>query len=302
MAGEPPASIVDAAFDDGSILRTHVLRPTWHYVAAADLGWLMRLSGPRVDAGNASMYRTLELDSATFARSNDLIARSVEAEPRTRKELFAILDADGLSTPNNRGVHMLMHAELTSVICSGPMRGKQHTYAAFDQRAPVGNGPEGNEVEALAELAWRYYSTRGPATVKDFAWWAGLNMPSARRGLELASSRLECREVDGRTYWFVEHDAPANAPAVVNLVQCYDELIVSYSESRDILQRPGVSFPVPRYIDGYQQVALLDGRLLGHWRVTPGGSIETRISIPLDADRQSALDRAVEHYQRFAEN
>lgn len=301
MAGETSASVVDDAFDAGAFLRTHVLRPTWHYVAAADLGWLMRLSGPRVDAGNASMYRTLELDAATFERSNDVIARSVEAEPRTRKELFAILDADGLSTPNNRGVHMLMHAELTSVICSGPMRGKQHTYAAFDQRAPVGNGPEGNEIEALAELAWRYYSTRGPATIKDFAWWAGLNMPSARRGLELTSSRLESWEVDGRTYWFVDQQVPLGNRQAVDLVQCYDEAIVSYSESRDILQRPEVSFPVPRYIDGYQHVALLDGRLLGHWRATPGGSIETRVNIQLDADRQSALDRAVEHYQRFVE-
>lgn len=299
IAGSPTDSVIDAAFDEGSILRTHVLRPTWHYVAAEDLGWLMRLSGPRVDAGNASMYRTLGLDSATFERSNDVIARCVEAGPRTRKELFAMLDAHGLSTPNNRGVHMLMHAELTSVIRSGPMRGKQHTYAAFDQRSSVSNGPEGDE--ALAVLAWRYFSTRGPATVKDFAWWSGLNMPSARRGLELANSRLESWEVDGRTYWFVDQDVPPANRQAVDLVQCYDEMIVSYSESRDVLQRSEMSFPVPRYIDGYQHVALLEGRLLGHWRVTPGGSVETRISVQLDADRQSALDRAIERYQRFAE-
>ncbi|HLI50339.1 MAG TPA: crosslink repair DNA glycosylase YcaQ family protein, partial [Thermomicrobiaceae bacterium] len=141
--GQPSASVVDSAFDEGSILRTHVLRPTWHYVAASDLGWLMRLSGPRVEAGNASMYRNLELDAGTFERTNALIAAYVEEGPRTRDELFAMLESHGVSTPNNRGVHMLMHAELTSVICSGPMRGKQHTYAAFNQRAPA-SGPEGD--------------------------------------------------------------------------------------------------------------------------------------------------------------
>lgn len=296
MEGAPSASRVDAAFADGGILRTHVLRPTWHYVAASDLGWLMRLSGPRVEAGNTSMYRNLELDARTFDRANDLIAAFVDEAPRTRDELFAMLESHGVSTPNNRGVHMLMHAELTGVICSGPMRGKQHTYAAFNQRASM-DGPEGDE--ALGELAWRYFSTRGPATIKDFSWWAGLKMGEARRGLELAQSRLDTWQVDGRTYWFAGSDDLSEVAHLAHMVQCYDEAIISYSESRDLLQHPRVSFPVPRYIDGYQHVVLLDGQLLGHWRLNPDGFIETRILSDRGDAVPTTLSHEIERYHQF---
>lgn len=299
VTGSPAAAAIDAAFDAGDILRTHVLRPTWHYVAAGDLGWLMRLSGPRVDAGNASMYRRYELDAATLARSNDVLVRAVAAAPCTRTELYNQLDVDGLSTAGIRGVLMLMHAELTSVICSGPMLGKQHTYAAFDRQVPFDDGPDGEE--AIAELAWRYFSTRGPATLKDFAWWSGLKMGEARRGLELSKGRIQSFETEKRTYWFTGEAEPTVERPRIDLVQCYDEAIISYSESRDILRSDRVSFPVPSNIDGYQHVTLLDGSLLGHWRVSTTGSAETRTAVPLDQDQESALDDASERYRQFAQ-
>lgn len=303
-AGPPGAAAIDAAFDEGRILRTHVLRPTWHYVAPEDLRWLMRLSGPRVGDGNARRYAELGLDGPVLARSNDVIAEAVADSPRTRRELAAVLEASGISVEGQRIAHMLMHAELTMTICSGPMRSRQHTYAPFDQRVPDGPGPEGDA--ALAELAWRYFSTRGPATITDFCWWSGIRAADARLGLQIAKPRLASREIDGLTYWFCDRGTPGPGTGPgprVDLVQCYDEAIISYSQTRAVLQTPSVSFPVPRHIDGYWHVLLLDGRLLGHWRrqEDKGGlRIETRPGRPLGAAEEVALADAVGRYRRFA--
>ncbi|MFZ0216710.1 MAG: winged helix DNA-binding domain-containing protein [Candidatus Dormiibacterota bacterium] len=301
LQAEATAATLDRAFDEGRFLRTHLLRPTWHYVAAFDLRWLMRLSGPRVDGLNAGRYRELELDAATLGRANEVLGTAVAGRPRTRHELAEILDAEGISTAGQRLAHLLMHGELTAVICSGPMHGRQHTYAPFDARVPARPGPEGDE--AVAELARRYFSTRGPATPRDFAWWSGLGLRDIRRGLALLRAPLTCRTIDGRSYWFVDNGAlPPARRRRIDPVQCFDELILSYSETRDVLQTNDVSFPVPRDLDGYRHVLLLDGRLLGHWRTVARErtSIETRVARPLDEAERRALDEAARRYRHFA--
>lgn len=299
VEGGTHRSAVDRAFDEGSILRTHVLRPTWHYVNRDDLRWLIGLSGPRVDAANNLRYRQLELDERTLARSNELIAATVEKSPHTRRELADVLEGGRISVAGQRLAHMLLHAELTGVICSGPMQGKQHTYAAFDQRVPPGNGPVGDE--ALRALALRYFTTRGPATLKDLVWWSGLNASLARRALDVAKELLSSRTLGDRTYWFNEQNS-SRARRQVDLVQCYDEVIISYSESRDVLQATPVEFPVPRHIDGFTHVLLRDGRLLGHWRAVPrrdGIEVQTRILTALDQHDERRLAGAIEQYRRF---
>lgn len=301
MKGSPSSSALDSAFDDGRILRTHVLRPTWHYVAPDDLRWLVDLSRPRVNAGNARRHHELGLDARTLERADDVISEAVAAGPRTRGELGGVLDGHGISSAGQRLPHILMHAELGSVICSGPMRAKQHTYALVDQRVPPGDGPR--HEEALAELALRYFSTRGPATLDDFVWWSGLNTADARRGLGAVRSQFATRVVDDRTYWFTEASVRRAAPTI-HLVQCFDEVIISYRQTRDVLQTPSAGFAVPRHIDGFQHVLLLDGRLLGHWRMTHGRDddcVETRIDRSLDDQERTALGEAIDRYRRFSQ-
>src|SRR5439155_2269071 len=136
-SGDPASSVVQRAFDDGRILRTHILRPTWHFVAPRDLRWLMRLSGARVIAWNARRCRELGLDAKTLAKSNDVIAKAVEEQPLTRRALAAVLDQRKLSPDGQRMPYMLMRAELDMIVTSGPLEGKQHTYASFDSRVPA---------------------------------------------------------------------------------------------------------------------------------------------------------------------
>jgi hypothetical protein len=299
-------SDLDRAYATGAILRTHILRPTWHFVAASDLRWLMKLSGPRVKKLNAFMDRQLELDGELVSRTNALLAHAVEGgNYLTRRELAARLIDAGVPASGQRLAYIVMRAELDAVLCSGAPRGKQHTYALFDERVPPGANFDRDQ--ALAELTERYFSSRGPATLRDFMRWSSLTMTDGRRGLELAASRVEQVHLDGRTYWFTPSSSSsrANPPSPrVDLIQIYDEYVMGYGESRDLIQFPGVGTGLFQGRVTYPHAILLDGRLIGHWRsvLTPRSvEIDTRLHRPLEAAETLAIADAVERYARFVE-
>ena len=291
---------LDQDFDKGRILRTHILRPTWHFVAPQDLRWLMRLSGPRVNGGNARRYRELGLDAETLARTNDVIANALADRHMTRRELAAVLARKRIDTEGQRMAYIMARAELDSVVCSGAMSGKQQTYALFDERVPAKMGPDGEA--ALAELARRYFITRGPATLKDFVWWSGLATRDARSAIASVERDLESFERDGRTYWFGEASSPQGSGARADLVQCYDETIIAYTESRkDVLAASG-RLAAPMSVEGFMHAILHDGRALGRWRVATkrdGVSVETLIDRRLTAAERKAVDEAIDRYRTF---
>ena len=193
---------LDRAFDEGAILRTHVLRPTWHFVAPADIRWMQALTGPRVQARSDPYCRKLGLDKAVLARSRRVLERSLGGGKHlTRAALGAALTRAGITVDNLGLSFLMMAAELDQVICSGPRQGKQFTYALLDERAPRARVLEADE--ALAELTKRYYASHGPATVRDFVWWSGLTVKQAKAGLEMVGRAAASETVDGVTYWSV---------------------------------------------------------------------------------------------------
>ncbi len=192
---------VDRALIEGTIVRTHVLRPTWHFVARDDIRWLLALSGPRVQQGNAGRYRQLGLDARTLARAAKVIASALEGGNRlTRDELAAVLEQRKVDREGQRMPYFLMHCELEAVICSGGRKGKQQTYALFDEQVPVG-GPRFDREDAVVELVRRYLTSHGPATVKDLSWWSGLTMTDIRAALGSLEDDVGSDEIDGLTFW-----------------------------------------------------------------------------------------------------
>jgi hypothetical protein len=289
---------VRRAFDDGTILRTHLLRPTWHFVLPADIRWMQDLTAPRVHVLNAHYYRRLGLDDDHFVNSHDVLGRVLGGGRQlTRKELGVELRRAGIDASGPRLAYTMMHAELDALVCSGAMKGKQHTYALVDERAPSATSM--GRDEALAELCRRYFTTRGPATLKDFQWWSSLTAADGRRGLDLVGSELRTEVLDGRTYWFAE--APPGVerrPTTIDLVQVYDEIVVSYSESRDALAGSSIA----RDEAGFVHVVLLDGRWIGRWRAlrrTGSVVVETSLDRPLARAETRALHAAVERYGSF---
>jgi hypothetical protein len=304
-AGATNAAL-DRAYAEGAVLRTHILRPTWHFVAANDLRWLMALSGPRVHALNAFMDQRLELDASVVARTNALLGKALAGGRHlTRTELGACLNDASIPASGQRLAYIVMRAELDSVICSGAPRGKQHTYALFDERVPPGSTFDRDQ--ALAQLTEQYFTSRGPATLKDFLRWSSLTAKDGRRGLELAGSKLEHEVVDARTYWFAASPTVSGrkpASPRIDLVQIYDEYVMGYSESRDLIQLPGTSTNLFQGRVIFPHAILLDGLLVGRWRTVMSarsGVVETQLSRPLDPAEEQALGDAVQRYGAFVE-
>jgi hypothetical protein len=244
------------------------------------------------------------LDDAVFARTNAALADAVsDGRHRTRAELSAVLDAAGIPASGHRAGNIMMRAEFDEVLISGPPRGKQHTYAAFDARVPPDAGFDADE--SLAELARRFFTTRGPATVKDLATWASLTLSQARRGLAQVESELDSATLDGATVYLAagaldalrgEIDSPT-----VDLVQGYDEIVMSYSESRSLLAGGAAYSPIA-ISSPYLHTILVDGILVGHWRHRLGPDsavIETALRRPLNRRENSALLAAVRWYGEY---
>ncbi len=258
-------SDLDRAFTDGTILRTHVLRPTWHLVAPADIRWMLDLTAPRVHGINGTYYRKLELDAAIRGRAAELFARALEGgRACTRDELRAVLEEDGISTAEDfRLVYLLMSAELDGVLCSGPRVGNQFTYMRLDERAPAARVLP--REEALAELADRYFTSRGPATDADFARWSGLTITDARQGRGSIAERLTSGAYDGQTYWWAETAGHPLPPAPALLLSVYDEYVAGYKD-RGAIVDPLDNERLVRMGNALTHIIVLDTRIAGTWR------------------------------------
>ena len=311
----PDLAAVTAALDSGEILRTHVLRPTWHFVDPADARWLMELSAERVHRANSTYYRRTGVDGEAGARALDTVAASLAGGHRTRAELAAALEAAGQPSTGLGFTYVLMLAELERVAISGANAGRQRTYAAFDERVPASD-PKPRE-EALVELAARFIRSRGPVTDRDFAAWSGFTLGDTRRAFAAVVDGsgggdgspvgpVETIEVDGATHWHdVERtaaamDAPPPPGGAADLLQAFDEYIMGYAAPRSFLQPPGRSDPVrPEFP---MHALMIDGVMAGRWApVTSGRNAVVRL-VPwrtFSAREERGLAASVAEVERF---
>lgn len=293
---------IDEAFANGAILRTHLLRPTWHFVTPADIRWVLALTAPRVHAVNAFMYRKLELDSALFKRSNAVLTKALQGGRQlTRVELASALQQAGIATVGElRMGYIMMRAELDALVCSGARRGKQFTYALLEERVPQVKKMERDE--ALVELTKRYFTSRGPATMKDFTVWSGLTMADVKRGIELLKPKLEYEVIDGQTYWFVESSSPPKGPATkAHLLPIYDEYVMGYKDRSAMLSAlERENFDAGNI--AFDNLIVIDGMLVGSWKRTLSKrevSIETNFNARLTKVEQKAVATGAAQFGKF---
>lgn len=283
---------VEHAFNQGEILRTHVLRPTWHFVSPSDIRWMLKLTGDRVRRAQSSYNRKLGLDAVVFSRATSVFERSLrESAFLTRVELGERLKQNGMVLDRAQLAQVAMNAELEGVICSGPRRGKQFTYALLSERAPSATVLQRDE--ALAALAHRFLRSHGPATFRDFAWWSGMTIGDARRGFAMNSARRH--NLDGLAYWTLGADhCPGmgdELPDGVALLPAYDEYSVAY---RDRVSDPGSVPGVPSVIAATGTV--------GSWRVIRvAAALRLSVLVPngLPNSQRRALARAVDRFSAF---
>lgn len=290
---------VEQALADKTIIRTWPMRGTLHFVAAADIRWMLELLTPRVVAASARRHQQLGLDEATFRRSIKIFARALEGGKQlSRGAIYELLERARIPTGGGRGLHILSRLAQDGLICFGAREGKQQTFALLDEVAPAAK-TMGRD-EALAELASRYFTGHGPATLQDFAWWSGLTTKDARAGLEMVKSQFIQEAIEGQIYWLSSSLPGAkDTSATAHLLPVYDEYMVAYKDRRAALDPAhakqagnGISSPA----------IVVEGRVVGTWNrrlKKDAVVIKPSFFAKLNKAETRALARAAERYARF---
>lgn len=295
---------IEKAITDRTIVRTWPMRGTLHYAPAADVRWMLRLLTPRVVAGCAGRYRQLGLDDAAFTRSRKILVRALRGgRMLTRGEAYAALERGGVSPAGQRGIHILGHLAQQGVLCFGPRAraGRQPTFVLLDEWLP--SAKELPRAQALSTLAERYFTSHGPATVQDFAWWSGLLLRDAQKAIEAAGSKLHHETHDGRRCWLAAggRSAPAKSkrPTAV-LLPPWDEYLVAYKDRAATID-PRVGDRNRLQVVG-SSLIVIDGRVRGSWRRTLMPRT-VRVSLdfwtPVTKEERRAAGKAAARYARF---
>jgi hypothetical protein len=260
---------VESVIAKGTIVRTWPMRGTLHFVMAKDARWMTKMLAPRVIKRAGARHRSLDLDAATFARAEKILSRALEGgKSLTRPEAYQTLARAGLTPEGQRGIHMLANLSMHGVLCIGPHRGKQPTFVLCDEWLPKGRDLDGDE--ALGELARRYFTSHGPATERDFAWWTGLNLGEARRAIEIAGKI---------------RDAKPTRAKMAALLPPFDEYTVAYKDRSPIGMAAGVA-------NIMAPVVIVDGKVAGTWKRSKGHVETTARVTPL-------VERAIARFRAF---
>ena len=299
-----PGSIeksVEAAIDSGEIIRTHVLRPTWHLVSAEDVYWMLELSAPQIKTAARSRDRELGLTDNTISHCNNLLEMWLrDGNFLPREELIKRLADAGFSNDNNRVSHILMRAEIEGIIGSGPTKAGKQTYALLAERVSMKKLMKRDE--AAAELARRYFTSHGPATLPDFAWWSGLPVKECRQAIEAIKTDFVTEIIDGETYLF--HSAvtvPKTENESIYLLPAYDEFIISYKNRTATLTYENHLKAVSN--NGFfRPVIIHNGQVIGVWKCSikkDNAILETDYFGSPGKTIQKQVEKEFEKYVRF---
>ncbi len=253
----------ETAINNGEVLRTHVMRPTWHLVAPQNIRWMLALTAPKIKSAVQSRDRNLGLTENTFEKSNMIIAQALSGNKHlTKEELSYALENAGIPTNPYQLTHIIMRAELDAVICNGAIKRKKQTYALIDERVPVQKILTIDE--ALKQIAYNYFSSHSPATIDDFTWWSGLSKADARKSIEMNQPQLYSETIDGKTYW-IDKNLQAAHQESVHLLPAFDEYIISYRDRSAVLPTENHSKAVSS--NGiFRPVIIENGIAIGLWR------------------------------------
>lgn len=295
------AKDLESSIRERRIMRTWPLRDTIHFVPAEDLRWMVRhFATKRNDQFRDTYLKKIGLTLPILETCRTVLECALSGQQLTRPEVYAQLEAAGISQISEWGIHILGYWAQAGLLCIGPHRGKQPTMVLLDDWVPLEASRDLSRDEALHTLALRYFAGHGPATLHDWAWWSGLPISEARRALEMSAAQLQSFELDGKTYW-MPLKSPAQPATVINahLLPPYDEYMVAFKDRSAALD--GEDLRESRY-GIFGPNLLVNGKIIGAWQRKVKKS-EMHIELMptrqlLDAER-AALEDAAERYARF---
>lgn len=299
---------VEEALRKGEILRTHVMRPTWHLVAAEDIRWMLKLSARRIKSANDSFAKgyNLEITDELYAKSYNLLEKILCGNKSlTKQEIAEHFCCSGIlvEADNHRMTRFMVRAEQEGIVCSGEDKGGKYTYALLEERVPP--VPEITKDEALARLARSYFRSHAPAVLQDFIWWSGLPVSEAKQAIYLIESELTAEQWNGQT-WYV-HEACRTRGKVsgrLHLLPSYDEYLLGYKDRTDVL--PKEHYPKAFTNNGlFYPVILHEGQVIGNWSKSAkkgSASIECSWFRSNDCVDETVLNQEKDKYMRFCNN
>lgn len=292
--------MIELAIDKGEIIRTHLLRPTWHFVSPEDINWMLELTAPKILASMKSRDKVLGLTDAIYRKSNDVIVKALSGGHLTRETLIKALEKAKIGTGYNRASHLFFRAELAGIMCSGSMIGGKPTYALLTERVPKTKTLKRDE--ALAQLAKRYFTSHGPATLQDFSWWSGLSVADSKNALEMVKSNFVSETIDKQTYWVTNSfTIPNPNKDLVNLLPAFDEFIISYKDRT-------ASLPHENHIKAvsnngiFRPVIVINGQVIGIWKraiIKNNVVLETTYFQPINKAMHKFVEEAFMAYAGF---
>jgi len=292
---------VQSAVDKGEIIRTHLLRPTWHLASADDIHWILELSAPQIKPAMKSRHKQLELSKTVLMKSNSILEKSlVGGKHLTREEILVELGKAKIATDNNRASHLLAWAELEGIICSGALKNGKQTYALLEERVPKPRSLTRDE--ALAKLAKIYFTSHCPATLQDFIWWSGLSVGDSKRAVELTRSNFIQESIGPQSYLLPSSfSIPKIEKESAYLLPAFDEFIISYKdrsaalpfeEHKKTISNNGIFWPV----------VVVNGQVKGTWKRTIKKEkviLEAQLFIQPSKSLKSSIEKGSIQFENF---
>ncbi len=260
----PDRDAVESAVHAAELIRTHILRPTWHLVHPNDIRWMMQLSAPYVKKATQFVDKKEGLTNELFKKCRKIIEQLLNhTDQITKEDILSALSQQRITVSSLLATQIIIRAELEMLLCNGTNKG---SYALFDRRIPPAAAL--SRTEAIILLTQRYFQSRGPATVKDFAWWSGLSMNEAKTGIAELGSQLEAFTFSDLKYYYFKIGGKIPSSKTVTLLPCYDEYTVGYTEGRNVA--------LPQVLDSavigngiFKPIVLYGNEIAGTWQKNP---------------------------------
>ena len=295
---------IEEAIDAAKIIRTHILRPTWHFVSADDIYWMLDISGPQVQKMTISAAKKYGFDVKKLDQTNSKIEKLLSGNNHlTRDEIMTELGIRKSSSQDFLSAAIMMHAELEGLVCNGKMKGKQITYALLEDRVEKPKDKLTKE-EGLAKLANRYFESHGPATLLDFSWWSGFSPTICKQAINAIELQMSSVDIDNQRYWFKKNLLNEDDfRESVHFLPAFDEILISYKtrEASILLEHQSKAFTNNGI---FKPIILKNGKVIGTWKriiKKDHAKIETDFFNETEMSKKEILFKGIQSFEKYLE-
>ena len=294
--------VIEEAINSAQIIRTHILRPTWHFVSADDIYWMLDLSGPQVKRIVTSYVKKYGYDAKKLDQTNAAIQKILAGNNHlTREEIMQELSITKTPSPDHLSGPIMMYAELDGLVCNGKMNGKQMTYALLEERVPKTQGRLTQE-EGLIKLALRYFESHGPATLLDFSWWSGFSPTSCKNIINAIELQLNSITIEDQKYWFKNDiSTEDDFRESIHFLPAFDEILISY-KSREASILPEHQPKAFTNNGIFKPIILENSKVIGTWKRTikkDHAKIETQFFNETENHKKAILFEAIKPFENY---